>query len=82
MSKADANRAVAAVKAAGVTLGLGYNRRFDPSWLDLKQRIAAGELGPILHAECTMSGPNGLTREGPDAELKGLHVCLLQESSK
>ena len=33
-------------------LGLGYNRRFHPSWLDLKQRIAAGELGTILHAEC------------------------------
>ncbi len=61
MSKADAERAVAAVRAAGVTLGLGYNRRFHPSWLDLKQRIAAGELGTILHAECTMSGPNGLT---------------------
>jgi predicted dehydrogenase len=61
MSKADAERAVAAVGAAGVTLGLGYNRRFHPSWLDLKQRIASGELGTILHAECTMSGPNGLT---------------------
>ena len=61
MSKADAVRAVDAVRAAGVTLGLGYNRRFHPSWLDLKQRIAAGELGTILHAECTMSGPNGLT---------------------
>ncbi len=61
MSKADAERAVAAVKAAGVTLGLGYNRRFHPSWLDLKQRITSGELGTILHAECTMSGPNGLT---------------------
>lgn len=61
MSKADAQRAVAAVRAAGVTLGLGYNRRFHPSWLDLKQRIASGELGTILHAECTMSGPNGLT---------------------
>jgi predicted dehydrogenase len=61
MSKGDAERAVAAVRAAGVTLGLGYNRRFHPSWLDLKQRIASGELGTILHAECTMSGPNGLT---------------------
>jgi predicted dehydrogenase len=79
MSKADANRAIAAVKAAGVTLGLGYNRRFHPSWLDLKQRIAAGELGTILHAECTMSGPNGLTlsenawrRSAEQAPLGGL----------
>lgn len=61
MSKDEAERAIAAVKAAGVTIGLGYNRRFHPSWIDLKQRIAAGELGTILHAECTMSGPNGLT---------------------
>lgn len=61
MSKSDAERAVAAVRKAGVTLGIGYNRRFHPSWLDLKNRIASGELGTILHAECTMSGPNGLT---------------------
>jgi len=53
--------AIAAVQQAGVTLGLGYNRRFHPSWLDLKRRIQAGELGTILHAECTMSGPNGLS---------------------
>ena len=52
---------VAAVQKAGVTLGLGYNRRFHPSWIDLKRRIQSGELGTILHAECTMSGPNGLT---------------------
>jgi predicted dehydrogenase len=66
MSKAEAGRAIAAVRAAGVTLALGYNRRFHPCWQDLKQRIAAGELGVILHLECTMSGPNGLTL-GPGA---------------
>ena len=66
MSKAEAVRAIAAVRAAGVTLALGYNRRFHPSWQDLKQRIAGGELGVILHMECTMSGPNGLT-QGPGA---------------
>ena len=58
---ASALAAVAAVEKAGVTLGLGYNRRFHPSWIDLKQRIQAGELGTILHVEYTMSGPNGLT---------------------
>jgi predicted dehydrogenase len=66
MSKLEAERAIAAVRAAGVTLGLGYNRRFHPSWQDLKQRIAGGDLGVILHIECTMSGPNGLT-QGPGA---------------
>ena len=61
LDSASAVAAVASVEAAGVTLGLGYNRRFHPSWIDLKTRIADGELGTILHAECTMSGPNGLT---------------------
>ena len=61
LTKVEAERAVEAVRRAGVTLGLGYNRRFHPSWQDLKRRINGGELGIILHLECTMSGPNGLT---------------------
>lgn len=60
-AKKPAIDAVAAVARAHVTLGLGYNRRFHPSWIDLKRRIQAGELGTILHVECTMSGPNGLS---------------------
>lgn len=60
MNRAEAKEVIAAAQRAGVTLGLGYARRFHPSWIDLKRRIAAGELGTILHAECTMSGPNGL----------------------
>jgi predicted dehydrogenase len=60
VSKAAAQQAIGAVQRAGVTLALGYNRRFHPSWADLKRRIATGELGTILHAECTMSGPNAL----------------------
>jgi predicted dehydrogenase len=59
--KADAEASIAAVELAGVTLGLGYNRRFHPSWIDLKQRLQSGALGTILHIECTMSGPNGLS---------------------
>jgi predicted dehydrogenase len=61
LHKASAEAAIAVTERAGVTLGLGYNRRFHPSWMDLKRRIQEGELGQILHAECTMSGPNGLT---------------------
>ena len=60
ISKADAEASVAAMRRAGKTLGLGYNRRFHPSWVDLKRRVKSGELGTILHIECTMSGPNGL----------------------
>jgi predicted dehydrogenase len=61
LDRQSAAAAVAAMKNGGLTLGLGYNRRFHPSWLDLKHRIRSGELGEISHVECTMSGPNGLT---------------------
>lgn len=61
MTKAEAADVIAQVTKARVALGLGYNRRFHPSWIDLKNRVKSGELGTILHAECTMSGPNGLS---------------------
>ena len=45
----DATAAVAACKAAGVLLGIGHERRFEPAIIDLRKRIANGELGTILH---------------------------------
>jgi predicted dehydrogenase len=64
MSKQEAERAIEAVRKAGTVLGLGYNRRFHPSWIDLKRRITEREVGTVLHLECTMSTPNGLTLAG------------------
>jgi len=66
LTKADAQAAVDATNAAGVTLGLGYNRRFHPEMTTLRQQIRAGELGTILHVEATMTFPNGLFLK-PDA---------------
>src|SRR5262245_42985951 len=60
LHKADAEAAVAATQQAGVTLGLGYNRRFHPEMTRLRQRIQAGELGTLLHFEATMTFPNAL----------------------
>jgi predicted dehydrogenase len=60
LHKADAEAAVAATDKAGVTLGLGYNRRFHPEMTTLRQRIRSGELGTILHFEATMTFPNAL----------------------
>jgi predicted dehydrogenase len=59
-TKADAEAAVAAVRKAGVTLGMGYNRRFHPEMAKLRERIRAGELGVIQHIECNMTFPNAL----------------------
>src|SRR4029077_10000212 len=60
LTKADAEAAVAATAQAGVTLGLGYNRRFHPEMTKLRERIRSGELGTILHVEATMTFPNAL----------------------
>jgi predicted dehydrogenase len=60
LHKADADAAVAATKKAGVTLGLGYNRRFHPEMTALRDKIRSGELGTVLHFEATMTFPNAL----------------------
>jgi predicted dehydrogenase len=66
LTKADAEAAVAATQKAGVTLGLGYNRRFHPEMTSLRHKITAGELGTVLHFEATMTFPNALFLK-PDA---------------
>ena len=60
LTKREAEDAVAAVKKAGVTLGLGYNRRLHPEMIKLRDMIRGGELGIILHVEATMTFPNVL----------------------
>jgi len=60
LTKAEAEEAVAAVKKAGVTLGLGYNRRWHPEMVKLREMIDSGELGVVLHVESTMTFPNAL----------------------
>ncbi len=45
----DAKAAIAAAKAAGVFLQIGFMRRYDPAYLAAKARIDAGEIGePVL----------------------------------
>ena len=60
LTKKEAEDAVAAVKKAGVTLALGYNRRIHPEMIKLREMIRNGDLGTILHIEATMTFPNVL----------------------
>ena len=60
LAKREAEDAVAAVRKAGVTLALGYNRRLHPEMIKLRDMIRAGELGTVLHVEATMTFPNVL----------------------
>ena len=66
LTRHDAEASVAAARRAGITLGLGYNRRFHPEMTKLRQQIRSGALGTILHVEATMTFPNGLALT-PDA---------------
>jgi predicted dehydrogenase len=48
-TSADAERAIAAVRKAGVQLGIGHERRFEPAVIEMRRRFAAGEFGnPLL----------------------------------
>ena len=50
LHKADAEAAVAATDQAGVTLGLGYNRRFHP---EMTEAAAADPVGRARARSCT-----------------------------
>lgn len=60
LTKAEAEAAVSAAEKAGITLGVGYNRRFHPEMTKLREKVRSGELGTILHIEATMTFPNVL----------------------
>jgi predicted dehydrogenase len=47
----DADRALAATRAAGVALQVGYQRRFDPGWLALRESLES--LGELALLRCS-----------------------------
>ena len=82
----DAQTAIAACSAAGVTLHVGFNRRYAPAYLEMKKRINAGEIGKLRHIEGQFSGPasyqtepdnwrsNQLESPGGSMAARGVHV--------
>ena len=55
LARADAVRAIAACNTAGVVLGVGHERRFEPPTLDLRRAVDTGELGTLLQIEANFS---------------------------
>lgn len=49
--------ALAAVRAAGVPMLVGFNRRFDPSFAELHRRIGAGAIGRVEQVVVTSRDP-------------------------
>jgi predicted dehydrogenase len=58
LRRADAARMFAACRDAGVVLAVGHNRRFWPSIRALRDIVASGELGAVLHVEGHNSNEN------------------------
>jgi len=59
LTRKTAEKAIEAVRAAGITLGIGFNRRYAPSFVEMARRIRAGDIGDVLHIEATHCGPSG-----------------------
>jgi predicted dehydrogenase len=57
LTRASAQAAIEACREAGVTLAVGFNRRYMPSYAEMKRRIAAGAIGALRHLEANFSGP-------------------------
>lgn len=51
------DQALAAVRAAGVPMLVGFNRRFDPSFAELHRRIGAGAIGKVEQVIVTSRDP-------------------------
>jgi predicted dehydrogenase len=55
LTKAAAERAIAACREAGVVLGVGTDKRFFPAVRELLRLVKGGELGKVLHLEAHFS---------------------------
>ncbi|MCC7348821.1 MAG: Gfo/Idh/MocA family oxidoreductase [Variibacter sp.] len=83
---AEARRAAEACAARGVTLGVGYNWRFQPALQAIRRMIDDGTLGRVLHMEGNFCGPSAYRfpkghwrhdrNEGPAGGMtgRGVHV--------
>ena len=86
LTRAEAQRAVDACRAAGVVLGSGNNKRCYASMRELKKLVDSGTLGEIIHIEAHFSNEHSTRvvgggwrddpRESPGGGLTGagLHV--------
>jgi predicted dehydrogenase len=60
LTVASAKSALAAVKTAGVVLGLDFQRRFHPSIGEIRARVRDGRLGTICFGVAEATAPGGL----------------------
>lgn len=71
LTKGDAVRATEACREAGVTLGLGTDKRFFPAMQELARIARDGSLGKLLHLEANFSNEVAATMFTPWREAPG-----------
>jgi len=86
LSVDSARRMIEACDEAGLVLGVGHERRFEPAWEEIKRMSDAGEFGTIIHMEAhwshdrwlNMAADNwrGSKEEAPAAGWTGMGVHL------
>lgn len=65
LTRAEAETALASCRRAGITLHVGFNRRYAPAYVEMAKRITNGEIGRLRHLEGQFSGPPSYQTE-PD----------------
>ncbi len=55
LTRADAEKSIAACAKAGVVLGIGHERRYEAGMMEIERLIREGALGTIMHAEADFS---------------------------
>jgi predicted dehydrogenase len=60
LSMADAARARHAADSAGIVLAVGFNRRFHPSMLLLKEALTSGRLGTLVTVSAEQTALHGI----------------------
>lgn len=71
LTRAEAAAAIAACQQAGVQLGVGHERRFEPPILELRRMVEAGELGTPLQIEANFSQDKFLALPADNWRLSG-----------
>ena len=86
LTRASVERMLAAVNGAGLILGVGHERRYEPTMEAIAEIVASGDLGTLMHIEANFSHSifasveagnwRGSVEEAPAAGMTGMGVHL------
>ncbi|MDT7952899.1 MAG: Gfo/Idh/MocA family oxidoreductase [Acetobacteraceae bacterium] len=71
LTRGEAETAIAACQRAGVQLGVGHERRFEPPILELRRLVESGDLGTALQIEANFSQDKFLALPADNWRLSG-----------